>query len=42
MASFGVYRKNWTVKPAVGIIETVVDENQAFLAGGGESSFRPV
>jgi large repetitive protein len=34
-ASFGVYRLDWTAKPAVGVIETVIDENQAFLAGGG-------
>ncbi len=33
--SFGVYRTNWTPKPAVGVIETVIDENEAFLAGGG-------
>jgi VCBS repeat-containing protein len=34
-ASFGVYRLDWTAKPAVGVIETVIDENEAFLAGGG-------
>jgi hypothetical protein len=34
-SSSGVYRENWTAKPAVGVIETVIDENQAYLAGGG-------
>ncbi len=34
-ASFGIYRLNWTPKPAVGVIETVIDENEAFLGGGG-------
>jgi VCBS repeat-containing protein len=34
-ASFGMYRQNWTARPAVGVIETVIDENQAYLAGGG-------
>jgi hypothetical protein len=33
--SFGVYRQDWTAKPAVGVIETVIDENQAAIAGGG-------
>jgi hypothetical protein len=33
--SFGVYRQDWTAKPAVGVIETVIDENEAYLAGGG-------
>jgi hypothetical protein len=34
-SSSGVYRQDWTAKPAVGVIETVIEENQAFLAGGG-------
>lgn len=34
-ASFGVYRLNWTPKPAADVIEAVIDENEAFLAGGG-------
>jgi hypothetical protein len=34
-ASFGIYRQNWTPKPVVGVIETVIAENEAFLAGGG-------
>ena len=34
-ASFGVYRLDWSPKPAVGVIETVIDENEAYLAGGG-------
>jgi len=34
-ASFGVYRQDWSPKPAVGVIETVIDENEAYLAGGG-------
>jgi hypothetical protein len=32
---FGVYRQDETAKPAVGVVETVVDENQAAIAGGG-------
>ena len=34
-ASFGVYNQDWTPKPAVDVIEAVIDENEAFLAGGG-------
>jgi hypothetical protein len=34
-ASFGVYHQDWTEKPAVDAIEAVIDENQAYLAGGG-------
>jgi YVTN family beta-propeller protein/VCBS repeat-containing protein len=34
-ATFGVYRANWTAKPAVGVIETVINENKTYLAGGG-------
>jgi VCBS repeat-containing protein len=34
-ASMGVYRLDWTAKPVVGVIETIIDENEAFLAGGG-------
>jgi murein DD-endopeptidase MepM/ murein hydrolase activator NlpD len=33
--SFGVYTQNWTPKPAVAVIEAIIDENEAFLAGGG-------
>jgi hypothetical protein len=33
--SFGVYTQNWTPKPAVDVIEAIIDENEAFLAGGG-------
>jgi hypothetical protein len=31
----GVYHQDWTEKPAVNVIEAVIDENEAFLAGGG-------
>jgi hypothetical protein len=34
-ASFGVYRLNWTPKPAADTIELIIDENDAFLNGGG-------
>jgi hypothetical protein len=34
-ATFGVYRQDWTAKPSVGVIEAVIDENEAYLAGGG-------
>jgi hypothetical protein len=34
-ASFGVYHQDWTEKPAVGVIESVIDENEALLADGG-------
>lgn len=34
-ASFGVYRLNWTPKPAADAIELIIDENEAFLNGGG-------
>jgi YVTN family beta-propeller protein/VCBS repeat-containing protein len=34
-ASFGIYTQNWTAKPVVGVIEAIIDENEAFLAGGG-------
>jgi VCBS repeat-containing protein/YVTN family beta-propeller protein len=34
-ASFGVYRLNWTPKPAADVIEAIIDENEAYLAGGG-------
>jgi hypothetical protein len=34
-ATFGVYRQDWTPKASVGVIETVIDENQAILARGG-------
>jgi hypothetical protein len=33
--TFGVYHQDWTAKPAVGVIESVIDENEAFIAGGG-------
>ena len=33
--TFGVYHQDWTEKPAVGVIESVIAENDAFLAGGG-------
>jgi len=33
--TFGVYHQDWTEKPAVNVIEAVIDENEAFLAGGG-------
>jgi hypothetical protein len=33
--SFGVYRLDWTAKPSADVIETVIDENEAYLAGGG-------
>jgi VCBS repeat-containing protein len=33
--TMGVYHQDWTEKPAVGVIATVIDENEAFLAGGG-------
>jgi hypothetical protein len=38
-ASFGVYRLDWMAKPAVGRIETVIDENEAYLGGDGEIEF---
>ena len=41
-ATFGVYRQDWTEKPAVRVIEAVIDENGAFLAGGGGSSVSQV
>jgi len=34
-ASFGVYNSDWTPKPAVDVIEWIIQENEAFLAGGG-------
>jgi hypothetical protein len=34
-ASFGIYNLNWTPKKAVSTIEAIIDENKAFLAGGG-------
>jgi YVTN family beta-propeller protein/VCBS repeat-containing protein len=34
-ASFGIYRLNWTPKPAADVIEAIIDENEAYLAGGG-------
>jgi hypothetical protein len=34
-ASFGVYHQDWSEKPAVDVIEIVIDENEAFLSGGG-------
>jgi YVTN family beta-propeller protein/VCBS repeat-containing protein len=34
-ASFGVYNANWTPKPAADVIEAIIDENEAYLAGGG-------
>jgi hypothetical protein len=34
-ASFGIYNQDWTPKPAADVIEAVIDENDAFLAGGG-------
>jgi hypothetical protein len=34
-ATFGVYRLDWTEKPALDVIEAVIDENEAVLAGGG-------
>jgi VCBS repeat-containing protein len=34
-ASFGVYNADWTPKPAAGVIELIIDENEAYLAGGG-------
>jgi len=34
-ASFGIYNQDWTPKPAADVIEAVIDENEAFLAGGG-------
>jgi YVTN family beta-propeller protein/VCBS repeat-containing protein len=33
--TMGVYRQDWTPKPAVDVIEAVIDENEAYLAGGG-------
>ncbi|WP_101952741.1 VCBS domain-containing protein [Mycobacterium sp. 3519A] len=33
--TMGVYKQDWTPKLAVTVIEAVIDENQAFLAGGG-------
>ncbi|MBP1816477.1 VCBS domain-containing protein [Mycobacterium sp. OAE908] len=33
--TMGVYHQDWTEKPAVDVIESIIDENQAFLAGGG-------
>jgi hypothetical protein len=33
--SFGVCTQDWTPKPAVDVIEAIIDENEAFLAGGG-------
>ena len=38
-ATSGIYRQDWTAKPVVGVIETVIVENEAFLAAAGESSF---
>jgi VCBS repeat-containing protein/YVTN family beta-propeller protein len=34
-ATSGVYRQDWTAKPVVGVIETVIVENKEFLADGG-------
>jgi hypothetical protein len=34
-ATSGVYRQDRTAKPVVGVIETVIVENEASLAGGG-------
>jgi len=34
-ASFGVYNADWTPKPAADVIELIIDENEAYLAGGG-------
>lgn len=32
-ATSGVYRQDWTAKPVVGVIETVINENKAIIAG---------
>jgi VCBS repeat-containing protein len=32
-ATFGVFRKDWSAKPAVGVIKTVINENKAIIAG---------
>lgn len=34
LGGFRVYRQDWTAKPVVGVTETVIVENEAFLAGG--------
>jgi hypothetical protein len=34
-SSFGVYNADWTPKPAADVIELIIDENEAYLAGGG-------
>jgi hypothetical protein len=31
-SSLGVYRSDWTPKPAVDIIEEITEQNQAFIA----------
>jgi YVTN family beta-propeller protein/VCBS repeat-containing protein len=31
-STFGVYHNDWTPKPAVGVIEDVIDENEAIIA----------
>jgi hypothetical protein len=41
-ATVGVYRQDWTPKASVGVIEAVIDENQAILAGGGGIELWPV
>jgi VCBS repeat-containing protein len=32
-ATFGVFRNDWSAKPAVGLIKTVINENKAIIAG---------
>jgi hypothetical protein len=34
-ATSGVYRQDWTAKPAVGVLETVIEENKAYLEANG-------
>jgi hypothetical protein len=32
-STFGVFRNDWSAKPAVGVIKTVITENKAIIAG---------